>query len=214
MAKVGIGVGHGGKDPGAVANGVRESDINLVIALALNKELKRHGVETYMTRTTDKDDPLTDEIKEINSFKPDVAVDIHNNAGGGDGADLFYSKNINGLGKRLAELLEKGVNELGQNTHYIGTKLNSSGKDYYGFIRETTCPAVIAEGAFLDNAEDIKFIDTIEKQKALGIEYAKGILNYFEIPWIDDAPVDYKALYEAEKEKIKALKEFFEKIIG
>ena len=32
--KVFIGVGHGGSDPGAVANGFREKDLNLAIALA------------------------------------------------------------------------------------------------------------------------------------------------------------------------------------
>ena len=34
MSKVFIGVGHGGADPGAVANGFKEKDLNLVIALA------------------------------------------------------------------------------------------------------------------------------------------------------------------------------------
>ena len=34
MVKVFIGVGHGGSDPGAVANGLRESDLNLSIALS------------------------------------------------------------------------------------------------------------------------------------------------------------------------------------
>ena len=32
MPKVFIAVGHGGKDPGAVANGLKEKDINLAIA--------------------------------------------------------------------------------------------------------------------------------------------------------------------------------------
>jgi N-acetylmuramoyl-L-alanine amidase len=217
MAKVGIGVGHGGKDPGAVANGFRESDINLVIALTLNDELIRHGVKTYMTRTKDEDDPLTDEIKEINAFNPDIAVDIHDNAGGGDGADFFYSKNTNGLGKRLAELMKSEVIALGQNIHYSGTKLNKSGQDYYGFIREIKCPSIIAEGAFIDNADDVKFIGTKEKQKDLGIAYAKAILNYLRIAWQPpvssdnaDQEVDYKALYEEERGKIDAIKKILE----
>lgn len=200
MAKVGIGVGHGGKDPGATGNGLRESDINLIIALSLNDELKRHGIETYMTRTKDEDDPLTDEIKEINGFNPDIAIDVHTNAGGGDGAELYHSKNTNGLGKHLAELIEAEIIALGQNSRGVKTRLNTSGKDYYGFIRETNCPAVIVEGAFIDNAADVKFIDTVEEQKALGVAYAKGILKYFGVEWKPD--VDYKKLFEEARNRL------------
>ena len=83
--KVFIGVGHGGADNGAVANGLREDNLNLAIALACRDELTRHGVKVGMSRTKDEADPLSDEIKECNAFKPDYAVEIHNNAGGGDG---------------------------------------------------------------------------------------------------------------------------------
>lgn len=40
IKKVFLGVGHGGTDPGAVANGLREKDVNLGIALAAQKELE------------------------------------------------------------------------------------------------------------------------------------------------------------------------------
>ena len=53
MAKVFIGVGHGGSDPGAVASGAKEKDLNLSIALACRDELVRHGVEVMMSRTKD-----------------------------------------------------------------------------------------------------------------------------------------------------------------
>ena len=79
--KVFIGVGHGFSDPGAVANGVKEKDLNLSIALACRDELKRHGVEVRLSRTKDENDPLSEEIKECNVFSPDLAVSIHNNAG-------------------------------------------------------------------------------------------------------------------------------------
>ena len=88
--KVFLGVGHGGSDPGAVANGFKEKDLNLSIALACQSELVRHGVSVLMSRTKDENDTLNEEIKECNAFNPDFAVDIHNNAGGGDGAEAFY----------------------------------------------------------------------------------------------------------------------------
>jgi N-acetylmuramoyl-L-alanine amidase len=80
----------GGNDPGAVANGVKEKDLNLSIALACRDVLKRHGVEVKMSRTKDEDDTLSEEIRECNAFAPDLAIDIHCNAGNGDGAEAFY----------------------------------------------------------------------------------------------------------------------------
>jgi N-acetylmuramoyl-L-alanine amidase len=171
----------------------------------MNDELKRHGVETYLTRTKDENDPLRDEIAEINKYGPDIAIDVHTNAGGGDGFEAYYSKATNGLGKRLAELLEVEIKAIGQNSRGIKTKLNSSGKDYYGFIRETNCPAVIVEGAFIDSA-DIKIMDTIEEQKAVGVAYARGLLNYLGISGGEIGP-DYKTLYEKEKAITDRIKE-------
>ena len=83
--KIFIGVGHGGIDSGAVANGFKEKDLNLAVALSCRDELLRHGVSVLLSRSKDEADPLTEEIKECNAFGPDYAVDIHNNAGKGDG---------------------------------------------------------------------------------------------------------------------------------
>ena len=51
MAKVFIGVGHGGKDAGAVGNGLKEKNVNLSIALHLRSELQRHGITVGISRT-------------------------------------------------------------------------------------------------------------------------------------------------------------------
>lgn len=93
MAKVFLGVGHGGKDYGACANGLRESEIVLDIALEMNKILQQHGVNTMISRTnqgTDTLDDLTPKINRCNAYEPDLAVDIHINAGGGRGFEAFY----------------------------------------------------------------------------------------------------------------------------
>lgn len=82
MAKVFIGVGHGGTDPGAVGNGLKEKDINLSIALSCRNELERHGVSVLLSREKDEDETLSSKISECNAFGPDLALDIHNNAGG------------------------------------------------------------------------------------------------------------------------------------
>lgn len=180
--KVFIGVGHGGADSGAVGNGFKEKALNLQIALACRDCLVRHGVVVGMSRTTDENDPLSEEIKECNAFSPDFAIDIHNNAGGGDGAEIFYHYK-GGESKTLAQYVLNEIVRIGQNSRGIKTRLNASGKDYYGFIRETHAPAIIVECAFIDNANDIKIIDTVAEQKAMGEAIAKGILNALEIEY-------------------------------
>ncbi|MEI3542195.1 MAG: N-acetylmuramoyl-L-alanine amidase [Acutalibacteraceae bacterium] len=170
--RVFIGVGHGGSDSGAVGYLV-EKEVNLVEALACKDFLEMHGVEVLMSRATDENDPITDEINECNAFEPDLAIDVHSNSGRGDGFEAFYHYK-GGLSKDLAENIESEVKKIGQNSRGCRTRLNSSGKDYYAFIRETICPAVICEGFFVDNETDVKIADTIEKQKKLWSNLCKG----------------------------------------
>lgn len=179
--KVFIGVGHGGKDPGAVANGFQEKDLNLAIALACQAELARHGVSVLLSRTKDETEDLSGRIQECNSFGPDLALDLHNNAGGGDGAEVFHHYK-GGTGKTLAVNILDEVVKIGQNSRGAKTKTNSKGQDYYGFIRSTVSPAVIVECAFVDTA-DIQIIDTAAEQQAMGVAIAKGVLKTLGIAY-------------------------------
>ena len=211
--KVLIGVGHGGSDPGAIANNTKEKDLNLSIALACRDELVRHGVSVKLSRTKDENDPLSEEIRECNAYGPDLAVDIHNNAGGGDGAEVFYHYG-GGKSKTLAKNILSEIEKVGQNSRGAKTRLNSNGKDYYGFIRETSCPAVIVECAFVDNASDLKILATEGKRKAMGGAIAKGILKTLGIEFQAEKSTLYrvqvgaylvKANAEAMQKKIKAV---------
>lgn len=182
MAKVFIGVGHGGKDPGAVANGLKEKDLTLAIAKACRDELKRHGVAVAISRDTDASENLAQRIKECNTYDPDVAVDIHINAGKGDGAEVFHAKK-DASDDKLAKNILNEITKIGQNSRGLKTKTNTSGSDYFGFIRQVKCPSVLVECAFIDNKTDVKIIDTAAEQKAMGVAIAKGILKTLGITW-------------------------------
>lgn len=52
--RVFIDPGHGGTDPGATGNGLKEKDLNLSIALKVQRILQAQGIEVVMSRTTDK----------------------------------------------------------------------------------------------------------------------------------------------------------------
>lgn len=184
MKKVFIGVGHGGKDSGAIGrDGLKEKDLNLSIARACGAALERYGVKVLLSRTKDEADPVDQEVKECNAFAPDLAVDIHNNAGGGDGAEVYHTYK-GGTGKTLAVNILAEIGKLGQKSRGAKTRTNASGSDYYAFIRNTKAPAVIVECAFVDS-NDLAIIDTEAERIRMGEAIARGILTTLGI---DDKP--------------------------
>lgn len=175
MAKVFLSAGHGGNDPGATAYGLKEKEINLQIMLSCKNVLATHGVTVACSRLKDENDPVSEEVKEANASGCDVAVSFHTNAGGGDGSESYYHS-TSSKGKKLAELCEKHVKQIGQNSRGIKTK-------NLAFTRDTRMTAVLCECAFVDNDVDNNIIDTVEKQKAFGVAYAKAILEYLGIAY-------------------------------
>jgi len=86
--------GHGGKDPGAMANGLREKDLTLKVArktAALLKE--KYEYEVILTRQKDSSLPLEERTAIANTSKADLFVSIHVNAhpsGRVRGIETFY----------------------------------------------------------------------------------------------------------------------------
>lgn len=205
MAKVFLSAGHGGSDPGAVANGLKEKDINLHTLLACQAELVRHGVTVICSRTSDENDAVGQEVKEANASGAELAVSFHANAGGGDGFEAYHY-NSSLRGKQLAILGEKHVKALGQNSRGI-----KSGNHLY-FIKHTNMTAVLFESFFVDNAADKTIGDTIDEQKAFGVAYAKAILEYLGITYKESDDTIYRVQVGAYKNKdnAKAMQEALE----
>lgn len=176
MAKVYIDPGHGGSDPGAVKY-IVERDVNLVMALACRDYLNANGVSTKLSRTSNSTDTSINSMaREANSWGADLVISIHNNAGGGDGFEVYHTV-CGGRGKTLAQNIEAEVKKIGQNSRGLKTRRDTDGTDYYGMIRLTDAPAVICEGVFVDNEADVQIADTAEEQRAFGYAYARGILR-------------------------------------
>ncbi len=75
-----IDAGHGGKDPGAVANGVREKDINLRVARLMADMLKKEGLRVVLTRSTDVYLQLSQRTSIAIKEDADAFVSLHCNA--------------------------------------------------------------------------------------------------------------------------------------
>ena len=183
-----ISAGHGGNDPGAVAGGYKEKDMTLYIAKECYKYLQEKGYKTILARATDYNMPITTKTNAMNKLSKTyrvVAIDIHINAGGGDGAEVIVSgvkgstKNI--LGKELAGYILDEVKKAGQNSRGIKTRLASNGSDYFGFIRQPNKGVpVIFELGFIDNVKDRKDFDTKAEQKKFAKAIGRGCIQYYK----------------------------------
>jgi N-acetylmuramoyl-L-alanine amidase len=80
VRRVVIDAGHGGSDPGAVADGVIEKEVTLDIGRRLRGLLEKDGFEVVFTRTEDRTMALRDRAKAANASKSDIFVSIHVNA--------------------------------------------------------------------------------------------------------------------------------------
>ncbi|MGQ9846962.1 MAG: N-acetylmuramoyl-L-alanine amidase family protein [Bacteroidales bacterium] len=77
-----IDAGHGGKDPGAVGNNLKEKDITLSIALKLGELIKKYfsDVKVVYTRSNDEFVELFKRAKIANNAKADLFISIHVNS--------------------------------------------------------------------------------------------------------------------------------------
>ena len=153
------------------------------------------------SRTTDENDPVSQEVKEANNSKADVAASFHINAANGkaDGFEAFCNLN-NAEGKKLAQLGEKHIKALGQNSRGV-----KDGMHLY-FVKNTNMTAVLFESFFIDNDKDNDIGDTLAKQKTLGVAYAKAILEYLGIAYKEEkkSNVTYKVQVGAYSNKANA----------
>lgn len=81
VSRIVIDAGHGGRDPGAHANGLRESEVVLDIARRVAEGLAAEpGVEVVMTRNDDTFVPLRARTALANEVDADLFLSIHANA--------------------------------------------------------------------------------------------------------------------------------------
>lgn len=177
MKRIYIDPGHSSVDPGAVGYEV-ERDLNEKVSKFMNEYL----LSNYVCET--KVDPVTNNslsavANAANNWKADLFVSNHFNAGGGDGYEaLVHNEDRIPLGK----VFEKHVLAAGQNSR--GVKLRPN----LAVLRLSNMPAILNEGAFVDNKKDIADWNEEHELKKLGIAYAEATAEYLKLEKKADAP--------------------------
>jgi len=108
-----IDPGHGGKDPGAIANGLKEKNVNLKIAKKLKKMLESSRLyKVYLTRYSDRYVDLYTRTVYAVKKKADIFISIHCNASENikNRGTYIYTLNLKGAKSKLARLVERREN--------------------------------------------------------------------------------------------------------
>jgi hypothetical protein len=183
MSKIAIVVGHGksktgGYDSGAVANGFHE--------FKLAKECAKYAKE-YLNANYEcqadlfnyaGDTYLTDRVAKFKDNTYALLAEIHLNAGGGTGTEVYYSQASKGaLGQKAAEKISAQIaSDFSIRNRGAKTRLRSDGKDYFAIIRDTKPHAVLVETLFI-SSNDVYLVDTATEQQKMGKSIAVGIAN-------------------------------------
>ena len=187
-----IDAGHGGDDGGAIGiDGTVEKDINLDIALKLEKLLKFYGFDVIMTRTEDImtcDDGLDSlrkrKVSDIhNRFdvlekNPDaVFISIHQNKfedKSQHGTQVFYSGN-NDESKLLAESIQNSIVSVLQPDNSRVVKKSGSG---IYLLYHAKLPAVLVECGFISNPAEVKKLNDENYRMKIAFLIADGLIKY------------------------------------
>jgi N-acetylmuramoyl-L-alanine amidase len=169
--------GHGGYDPGASYNGLKEKDLNLVLALKVAERLE--GIKVLLTRERDIYVSLADRVALSRRAEPDLFLSLHANAGGGRGFESFI---YSGLGaKDPAVAMQRAVH--GEIMKALARwEIVDRGLKRAAFyvLRHNPYPAVLIESLFLDNVREANiwrepiFADTLAAGVARGVKAAVG----------------------------------------
>ena len=184
--KVVIDAGHGGTDPGAVANGVNEKDLNLMIAQYMLDRFLQAGVDATLIRNSDETISPTERVRRILAAYGDnpnvVVISNHNNSSSNtsaEGTEIIYAlRNTNELSKNILDELEKAG--LPTRTAYQRRLPNNPSKDYYFIHRETgSTQPIIIEYGYMTTPQDLKRVQ--ENYKKYVNAVVKGVLDTFDI---------------------------------
>ena len=181
-----ISIGHGksakgGYDSGALGGGYQEFKISREIGKYIGEIFKGYDC-TADVINYDATLYLTERIAHVNKRGYDLAMEIHLNASGGTGSEVYY-KHKSSTGKKLAGAISKSIaNTFGIRDRGAKVKINpANGTDYFGFVRSCKCESLLIETVFIDTASDRKHVETAAGQRQCAEAIVKAVADFYGI---------------------------------
>jgi len=180
MVKIYIDAGHGGHDPGAVANGLREKDLTLKITKHVRDYLKNYNCSVRMSRTNDKTLSLAQRTNDANRWGADFFLSIHINAGGGTGYEDYIYNGLSNSSK-TSKIRDAIHNEINNVLKKHGITNRGKKEANFHVLRESKMSAMLSENLFIDTSKDAKLLKDNAFLKTIGEAHAKGIVKAFNL---------------------------------
>ena len=197
FAVVVLDPGHGGQDSGAMCGGVLEKDLTLDVARRIDRLLNSEGIATLMTRVGDTYVSLADRAAFANRVRKCIFVSVHFNEDNkpvASGVETYYAAHQITAGSLLASWLpflwrplsdspnpeSQNLAALVQEALVARTRSIDRGTEARQFfvIANVTSPAILIEGGFLTNKEDISKLASEDYRDQIAAAIADGILRY------------------------------------
>ena len=196
-----IDAGHGGNDTGAIRDGVREKDLTLDVALRLDRLLKASGVATKLTRSTDETVSLPARAAAANEERDCILVSIHFDEGkrtAATGIGTFYASRQSApvplvaswlpfmqpaSSAEVSNLESQSLAELIQDSLVTRTQATNRGTraEQFYVIAKVRHPAVLVEGGFLSNNDDVVKLTREDYRQQLAAAISEGVMRYRDL---------------------------------
>ena len=189
--------GHGGQDSGAMCGGLLEKDLTLDVARRIDRLLDSEGIATVMTRLGDTYVSLADRAAFANRIRNCIFVSIHFNEDNkpvASGVETYYAAHQITAGSFMASWLpflwrplsdspnpeSQRLAGLVQEALVARTRAINRGTQPGQFfvIANVSSPAVLIEGGFLTNKEDISKLTSQDYRDQIAAAVADGILHF------------------------------------
>lgn len=182
-----LDAGHGGIDGGAISDsGLKESDINLQIALKTEALVRFLGIDTVMTRETDTDnsdnkaysehDNLVQRVKLANSTENAVLISIHQNkfpSAVVSGAEVMYSDNDDS--KALGLITQDNLVALLDSSN---RRVARPAPKELLLTSSVECPAILVECGFMSNPQEVQKLASNDYQLKLATILAGSYIQF------------------------------------
>ena len=173
---VAIDPGHGGRDVGAIGRGgLQEKNVIMPIASAVARQLQKQGVQTVLTRSSDRDVSLQSRVVQAEEANASIFVSIHANA-------ISISRpEVNGLetyyyqsGQRLAQSIHNSI------LRRLSIRDRGVKQARFYVLRKTSMPAVLVEVGFVTGQEDSRNLSNPSYRQKMAEAIADGIIQYLQ----------------------------------
>ncbi len=182
MMRICIDPGHGGADPGAVANGLREKDLTLDIALKLRDYLLTGWqCEVKLTREIDKYLSLSDRCRIANDCEADLFYSVHCN-GHANTEKNGWESFVHSATSEQTKQYQKAIH--GSVFNYLkgwGTLDRGMKSANFQVLRETEMSAILGEYLFISGDIDSQILKNPEALNIMAVSTATGIAKALDL---------------------------------